>query len=188
MQRFSAFSILLLLQYILDVRCSPEEAVYEDDLPDLGGNEPLFDDLYWDYQPVLDPTPNLIFAGAEEPCSGLDFTPNRKVRARETVCPADTQEPSTALDIPTLDIFQDANYLCPFDMKYGLRILVCGKPVSLEGLTPDVLTTVEDARLCKFMKMLTRHWDFGKCWPLFLQKLVFTELCVPSQQTLVSQQ
>ena len=162
MQRFSAISILVLLQYILDVRCSPEEAVYEDDLLELGGNEPLFDDSYSNFQPVLDQTPNLISAGAEAPCSGLDFTSNRKVRARETVCPADTQEPSTALDVPNLDIFQDTNYLCPFDMKYGLRILVCGKPVSLEGLTPDVLTTVEDARLCKFMKNADKTSEFSQ--------------------------
>ena len=172
MQRFSTFLTLLLVLYTLDGRCSPDEAVYEDDLPDLSGNDPLFDDSDSYFQPLLDQTPNLIAAVAEEPCSGLNLTPNRKVRAREAVCPASSQEPSTTLEIPDLDIFHNTNYLCPFDMGIGLRVLVCGKPVSVEGLTPDILTTVQDARLCKFMRMLTRDW---KCLNGWLQKNNYAE-------------
>lgn len=170
MQRFSTFLTLLLVQYTLDGRCSPQEAVYRDDLPGLSGDDPLFDNSDSYFQPLLDQTPNLISAQAEAPCSRPDLTPDRKVRAREAICPADSQEPSTALDIPTLDIFQDTNYLCPFDMKFGLRVLVCGKPVSVEGLTPDVLTTVKDAKLCKFMRMLTRDCDCHNGW---LQKIIY---------------
>lgn len=175
MHRFPIFLILIPLQYTLDGRCFPEDLYYGDDLPDLGGNDPLFDDSDSDFQPLLDQTPSLISAGGEKPCSNFDLTPYRKVRARGAVCPADSQQPSTALDVPSLDIFHDVNYLCPFDMKYGLRVLVCGKPVSTEGLTPDFLTTVEDARLCKFMRMLTRHWSGHDGW---LQKINILNQCV----------
>lgn len=175
MQRFSTVLTLLLVQYTLDGRCSPAAAVYGDDLPDLGGDASLFDDSDSYFQPLLDQTPNLISAGVEEPCSSLDLTPNRKVRAREAICPAGTQEP--ALDIPTLDIFQDTNYLCPFDMSFGLRVLVCGKPVSVEGLTPDLLTTVKDARLCKFMRLLKRDWNCHNGW---LQNIHILNLCFTS--------
>lgn len=149
MQRYSPFLTSLLFHYVFSVWCFPEEAVYGDGIFDLGGIEPLFDDSDPNFQPLLDSTPALISARAEEFCSSLDITPNMKVRVRETACPADPQDPSTALDIPILDIFQDANYLCPFDMKIGLRVLVCGKPVSVDGLTPDALIDVKDARLCK---------------------------------------
>lgn len=151
MQRFSTFLSLLLFLYVSCVWCSPEEAAYEDVISNLGDDEfpPLYDDSDSGFQPLLDSTPDLISAGSEEQCSNVDVTPNGKVRAREAACSAEQQEPSAALDIPNLDILHDTNYLCPYDMKYGFRFLVCGKPVSIEGLTPDILTTVEDARLCK---------------------------------------
>ena len=178
MQRFPTFLIVLLLHYAFSVRCSPEDILYQDSLPNLGDDE-LFASLYDDFslyddssphddsspyddsslydnsssnfQPLLDSAPNLISAGVEETCSDFDLTPNgKKVRARETQCPAEQHKSATDLDIPSIDIFQDTNYLCPFEMNLGLKVLVCGKPVSIDGLTPDVLTTVQDARLCKF--------------------------------------
>lgn len=159
MRRYSAILVLLLFHYASSVQCFPE-ADYEDGVPDLGDDE--FSSPYdesdsdTDIQPLLDPPPDLISAGAGagDDCSTFDMTPNGKIRARGAVCSSDqAPPPSTPLDIPTLDIFHDTNYLCPFDMNFGYRILVCGKPLSIYGLAPEIVTTVKEARLCKSTKV-----------------------------------
>lgn len=165
MQRSSTFLVLLLIHFISSVGCIPQEVADEDGIPSLDGDEfpLLYDDSDLGFQSFLDPTPNLISAEAGDHCSTFDISPNEKVRARGAVCSDEQQAPSTALDIPDLDIYHNTEYLCPFDMKLGLRVLVCGKPVSIEGLTPDVVTTVEDARLCKFTRLLKRDFNSRAC-------------------------
>lgn len=151
MQLFSNFLVVLLIHFAYSVRCIPEEGI-----PDLDGYDflPLYDDSDLGFQPNLDTSSNSIFADAGDPCSTFDVLQNKKIRAREAICSPKEQATPEKLTIPTLDNTYNTEYLCPFDMKSGPRVLVCGKPITTEGLIPDTLTTVEDARLCKFIRLL----------------------------------
>lgn len=150
MQFTSNFLVVLLIHFAYSVRCIPEDG--GPDLKDYDSRL-LYDDSDLGFQPNLHPFSNSISADTGDPCSTFDVLPNRKIRARETMCPPKEKAAPEMLTIPTLDNTYNTEYLCPFDMKLGPRVLVCGKPVSIEGLTPDILTTVEDARLCKFMRL-----------------------------------
>lgn len=161
--RLSSLLLTFLVRFAPSIRCIPFEATYENDGLDqnVDGESPLYDNFDTSPLSSIDLTPDLMFADANDQCSTLNIAPNRKARARDAVCSPEEPLPPSDLAIPTLDSSFDTEGLCPFDLNLRLSVLVCGKPVTLEGLTPDAVSTVEEASLCKFIKapkgILTFH-------------------------------
>ena len=152
MQLSPLCSGLLLIQLASSI---VQETNYENEVsnPDEDAYPLLYDDFDLTFQPNVDPIPSPMVADAYDQCSTSDISPRGKIRAREAVCRPEEAATSTDLAIPTLDGSFDTENLCPFDMNMKLRVLVCGKPATVEGLTPDTITTVIEASSCKFMRL-----------------------------------